>query len=156
MLAGGPPVVPVPGGDVVPVGGPAVVLAIGPLVGAVDSCTVGAVRRCGGGAAPVVVGAWVPCGPPRPGADVVVSRAVPVTATVEVLWRRVTVTAGRVVVVAVGSFFLVNAGRSVVTVCATVPRTTVGLVGGTVIGVVVVVPVAGTLAASEAPRSSLL
>jgi hypothetical protein len=96
-------------------------------------------------------------GPPRPGEPVVVvSSALPVTATVEVVWLRVTVTAGRVVVVAIGSFFLVSAGRIVVTVPATVAGTPGGLVGGTVIGVVVVVPVTGTLAASEAPRSSLL
>jgi hypothetical protein len=152
------------GGDVVPVGGSAVVLAIDPLVGAFDASTVGAVRRCGGGpaavvggrATAVVVGARVPRGPPRPGEPVVVvPRAVPVTATVEVVRSRVTVTAGRVVVVVIGNFFLVSAGRSVVTVRATVPGTAAGMVGGTVIGVVVVVPDAGTLAASEAPRSSL-
>jgi hypothetical protein len=95
-------------------------------------------------------------GPAKPKEPVVVPRAVAVTATVEVVWLLGRVTAGRVVVVAIDGFFLVMAGRAVVTVPVTVPDAPGGLVGGTVTVVGVVAPVVGTLAASEAPRSSLL
>jgi hypothetical protein len=78
-----------------------------------------------------------------------------VTATVELVCLRVTVTLGRVVVVALGSFFLVADGRWVVTVVATVPDGRGTLVGAIVVVVAVVVPVVGILAASEAPRSSV-
>jgi len=156
VLGGGPAVVPVGGGEVVPVGGSAVVLAIDLLVGAVDECAVGAICRRGGGAAAVVVAGSVARGPAKPREPVVVLRAAPVTATVEVVCLAVRVTAGRVVVVAIGAFFLVMAGRAVVTVPATVPGAPEGLVDGTVIVVGVVAPVVGTLAASEAPRSSVL
>jgi hypothetical protein len=97
----------------------------------------------------------VPGGPPRPGEPVVVPRAVAVTATVEVVWLVVAVRVGRVVVVVVGRFVVVVVLRAVVAVAAFVPDAPEELVGGAIIVVTVVVPVAGTLAASEAPRSSL-